>query len=1257
MSISRKLLKGCKWMTISLFMLVVILLVSIGLLLFTNPGLKGALWVAEKFVPQLKVAEAEGAIFPQFTLSGVEFVDESLYITTKVESATLGVTPSCFTTPAVCVDTVQLFGVDVVLSDIETSGEETSVEPSKPSLIALPVSISLNQLIAQKINLDILGHKISWQSFESGASWSGSQLSLSQTTFDGLQVELAPSSGDEAAVSNSEPEPESSTDQMITLPDVYIPLLIDIERFDLTQFNYVAESPIKVDRLSLEGSAGEYDVDVRLLELEMPQVDGQLSAQIELKGDYPLNLNTSATIKESDLRGQYVELSAQGSVGKLELDLLLDKLIKGELTGEIQPLDPTFPFDLAAKDFRAQWPLTGKSDYQTEIAILNANGNLDGYRVDLAAKAGGTQIPDIDLAVKGEGTLEQIDLSELVLKTLGGEVTGQIMANWAEPINWQADIDLSHIQPGLQWQEAEGDISGQLKTRGQLTPQGGWRVEPTQVDITGIFREYPIDIEGDLTAQDIAGKGEFEFDTSGLTVAHGVNKLFAQGRLQQNWDLGLSLDLPDLSLSVPDAKGRVNGQISLAGKFNEPEVKLDLQAGELAWQELVALSSLSIKGEAVPLPVANVDLVVQATNIKAQGETIDSVDLSLKGQESQHQLSLDVASKIISTQIRVSGNLDRSKGIVWDGELDRAEITTEQGPWTLEQAVAIKYDSNTQQVDVAKHCWEQQNAHLCLIKDLQAGESGEAYVDIRNFEFSQIAKYVPQVLDLQGSVTASTWAKWSPEAKPEAKVSIRLPKGRVVQQSDTPVTLGWEQAAVNASLLAGDVKADWLIDIVDNGDVSGELSIPDIQGNAPQIDARLALSTFNIDFIQPLLGEYSNAALELETDLRLSGPLMHPQVRGQLSIADLSVEGDIAPVEIKDGSVFVEFKGYQADLNATIDTPDGQLKVSGDADWQDLDDWSTNARVFADELKVVVPPMVDVIVKPDMTFSMTPKLARVDGDIKLPWGRILVEELPASAISVSKDQVLLDKDLKPLNEDQPLPISIQTNINISIGDDFELRALGLNSDLVGNLKVSQRDQGPYIVGEVNLVDGTYRSFGQDLIINEGKILMNGPVDEPYVAIEAIRNPDNTQDDVTAGVRVSGPASEPEVTIFSDPAMPQANALSYLLRGQDIDGESGGNAMTTTLIGLSLARSGQVVGDIGEAFGVQDLQLDTAGTGDDSQVTVSGYILPGLQVKYGVGIFDSVGEFTVRYRLMKDLYIEAISGLDSAVDLLYQFEFN
>ena len=121
-------------------------------------------------------------------------------------------------------------------------------------------------------------------------------------------------------------------------------------------------------------------------------------------------------------------------------------------------------------------------------------------------------------------------------------------------------------------------------------------------------------------------------------------------------------------------------------------------------------------------------------------------------------------------------------------------------------------------------------------------------------------------------------------------------------------------------------------------------------------------------------------------------------------------------------------------------------------------------------------------------------------------------------------------------------------------------------------------------------------------------------------------------------------------MFSDPAKSQQEALSYLLRGQGL-GSSGadGNAMTSMLIGMGVAQSGQLVGKIGEAFGVSNLALDTQGVGDSSQVVVSGYVLPGLQVKYGVGIFDSLATLTLRYRLMPKLYLEAVSGLDQALD--------
>ena len=259
--------------------------------------------------------------------------------------------------------------------------------------------------------------------------------------------------------------------------------------------------------------------------------------------------------------------------------------------------------------------------------------------------------------------------------------------------------------------------------------------------------------------------------------------------------------------------------------------------------------------------------------------------------------------------------------------------------------------------------------------------------------------------------------------------------------------------------------------------------------------------------------------------------------------------------------------------------------------------------------------------------------------------------MPESAVGVSSDEVMLNENLKPV-EQKSAGIPINSNLIVHVGNNVRLDAFGLKARLTGDLKVAQDQQGLGLNGQINIPEGRFHAYGQDLIVRKGELLFSGPPDQPVLNIEAIRNPEATEDDVIAGVRVTGSADEPKAEIFSDPAMSQQEALSYLLRG-DL-GRWCGNDINVSRSGV--AQSGQVVGKIGETFGVSNLALDTQGVGDSSQVVVSGYVLPGLQVKYGVGIFDSLATLTLRYRLMPKLYLEAVSGVDRALDLLYQFEF-
>ncbi|WP_413285290.1 translocation/assembly module TamB domain-containing protein [Vibrio sp. MA40-2] len=1251
-----------KWLLRSVLALLVLILLILILLvagLSTNSGLNSVIWSLEKVLPELKIADSKGAFFSQFSLYDVEYKNDDLNLSVVSKELTLGINPECFLTPSLCVELIQIDGLDVVFSELPPSTEAEPAPSSEPlKEIKVPFPIYINELRLTNINLNVLGNTVDWQTFSSKIAMVDSTLTLYPTLLQQVNVELAKSTND-----NNQTEIEQTTattqqsKQDIVLPDVLIPLEIDIQQFDLKNFTLKGETPVVVNHLGLSANLNAHNVNVNHLVLDVPQADVELSSNIDLKGNYPLTLDAKTFVKQTELKGQKLQLSASGSVADIQLDATLSEVIELTVDGQLEPLKANLPFDIVLSNGAIQWPFSGQADYVVDVEKIKVEGSLDGYNLNVATIVDGEAIPKLDLAIQGDGNLNEITLESLLIKTLGGEVSGQVMANWQSPVNWQATLGLKDIQPGMEWEQAEGIINGSLSTTGKLLDSGGWLVDLPLLDIDGNIRDYPLKIEGQLSASDPSGKGDIKLATEELGIKHGPNGIQISGKLDKTLAIDTQVNFPDIEKSIADVKGSIVGTISLRGSLDTPQVITDISATEIEYLDLVNVASLRLSSNLTPLPSPDGDLDIDISDVLYQDKKIDSVKLSLSGTQTDHQLNLDLLSDLLTTDIHIEGGLQQEPELAWRGVLDKANLSTQQGSWRIDQQVDLGFVVDSQLLYVQAHCWLQSNSKICLTEDLSAGQSGDAHLAVDNFSFNQLKMFIPPDIDVDGSVAITASASWSPNESPTADVSIQLPQGKVQYAAEQPLTLGWQSIAVNAQLHNDKLLADWQLDITDNGDIKGNLAIEDVQSVDEELDAQLILDNINLNMIQPLLGEYSNVNAEIHSDIKVSGPVKHPSVNGQFTLDKIVAQGDITPIEVLLGKLQIDFSGYDALLNADIETPDGVLKLDGDANWRDLEAWNSKVRVFAEELNVELPPMVNVKVSPDMTIMVNPKLAKIEGDIYLPWGEIVVEELPPSAVSVSSDEVILDKNLKPIEAENPIPMAIETDVNIHIGDEFTLAAFGLEGELVGQLNVTQKDKGPFIVGEIEIVNGTYRSFGQDLIIEEGKVLMNGPADQPYLAIEAVRNPDNTQDDVVAGIRVTGPANEPSIEVYSEPSMPQQNALSYLLRGQDLDATSGGNSMTTALIGLSIAKSGRLVGQIGETFGVSDLQLDTAGSGDDSQVTVSGYITPELQLKYGVGIFDSFGEFTVRYKLLTDLYLEAVSGVDSAVDLLYQFEFD
>ena len=124
-------------------------------------------------------------------------------------------------------------------------------------------------------------------------------------------------------------------------------------------------------------------------------------------------------------------------------------------------------------------------------------------------------------------------------------------------------------------------------------------------------------------------------------------------------------------------------------------------------------------------------------------------------------------------------------------------------------------------------------------------------------------------------------------------------------------------------------------------------------------------------------------------------------------------------------------------------------------------------------------------------------------------------------------------------------------------------------------------------------------------------------------------------------------------------MSENEILSYILYGHGLDKNAINQDSNNSnmLLGLGVSGLSGIAQSIVGSFGVQDVQLGTQGSGDEMQVEVQGYINRRLRLSYGYGVFSTVGEFKVRYELVRNLYAEFVSSIDKAVDLVYSFEFD
>ncbi len=1227
--------------------------------LVSTAGLHLLITHAARWVPGLTISSISGS-WHNLRLQGIQYhisgTDNQTAVILNVGQLHFSLQPSCLKYSQFCLNNIQLKDVYLMINN-------KSVTPTKSESKVLmqewhtPWPVILKQLTVRNVTLKVNDMVISLAELDSAAQWQGRVLTLMPTKINAFSVttsEIQPSVKTSQSIPHTARETFNTLFKKPLIPqllNIHLPLDVQIKEISGQQFSFFTkDSPILIDNFLLQANA--QDTEIRLDSLIVKSPQGSFSAKgwVAMADGWPVNMAIKSIISIGSLKNTGVTLDISGKLqNQLNLTLNLSGPVNAQLNAVTSPAKAGLPVSLTLLSKQFSWPLTDNAQYQFNNVKMDFSGKVTDYHVSIRSDLAGQNLPPVVITLNGHGNTEQFKLDLLRLAALQGHTDLSGVINWHNKISWNSVMTLTGINTDQQWPQWPARLNGKITTRGTLQDKN-WQIAVTELTLKGHIKQQPLSAKGSIMGN-AAGKWQIpEFN-----LILGRNTLNIKGNIDDTWSVNSSLDATDLDGIFPGLAGVAKGTLKLRGKLQAPELSVQLTANHLQWQQLF-ISHISLMGHMQSAQHIQGHLTLQLKQLKHDKLKIELLNLDARGNERRHQLNIKLAGNPLAGQLALEGSFNRQQQR-FHGTLNNTHFHTPAGAWRPNHAIVLDYLNSAKKIIIQPHCWQNPKAKLCILKPMEAGPGGQVSLALSHFDLALI-NLAPEIT-MNGTFTGHADMRWQAGAGlPQARASLTSNRITITKKAQSPPQqLTFDTVNFNAELSNGKAQLDWLIKLINHGQFSGHVTLSSLQGPR-NISGEITISDMSMAVFNSVLTYDEKISGILNADLRLGGNIQKPLVFGRMKLDKLELNENWMPVQITQGHMLLDFNGMKSTLYGSILTPSGQLTLSGDANWYTINEWHARIVAKGKQLRINIPPMILMDASPDLTAEASNHMLSLSGSIHIPWARIALHDLPKNVVAVSPDEIILNNNLQPIAP-KTSTISINSNILIQMDNDVQLDAFGLRAKLQGKLKIIQRPQGLGLNGQIDIVPGTgnFRAYGQDLIVRKGLLLFSDLPTRPLLDIEAIRNPASTNDNVIAGVRVSGMADTPKTEIFSNPVLSQQETLSYLLRGKGLNNsKTEDSMMTSMLIGLGISKSNDFVGNIGENFGVHNLMLDTQGVGNNSRVVVSGNVTPDLQVKYDVGIFDSLAKLTLRYYLMPGLYLEGVSGVNQALDILYQFEF-
>ena len=1250
------------------FWLVVVLVTCllIGLLL-TPWGTQGLFSLANSLVDELTVDYQSGGVGSELHLSSVKW--HRLGNQVDIDNLRLSIDLSCVWKFALCLDSVV---TDKMQLRIQTSNSSPDAKPAT-SVITLPFTVAMNHLVINQFSLKLQDTAdISWKKLTGKLDFY-QRLRIQKMQLHEFSLVTHRANKSSVATQAAPFDWTTWQYQPITRLPFVLPIYFDVLALNMSpaSFHVAGQQEVKLNKISLKAKGSQKKLQVDELLIEHQQGTLLAKGNVLLNGLFEHEIFVDANadwLEQTPLKfrlrssGNIHALSTQVELVETSLsvktppDISQAKPLKLVVDLQAQLSKTTLPINLTLNWSQLVWPLIEPA-LKSESGVIDINGDLHALNIRLQTMFVGQNIPDtnINLSATAASTSQnkRFELNELLVNTLGGQILSEGKLTFSDYINWQGRSTISHIDPSILWPKLIADINGEVLTQANNS-QGIWKAKLNKLAIDGQWQGYPLSASGSINFHQNNG-----LQLHALSLKNAENILLLDGGVskQKELDITFMLDAADLSNSLPQLGGSLNLAGIISGSTEQPELGYELSGNNLLVSDVLfeqAVGKGNIKWNEQKPMAFNLDL----KGIQGINNQVDSATIVLMGDASDHQLDVTTTGQTSSVNLRIQGHINQTS---WQGNWLLGDIKSSYANLTLPTPFKIEADWVKQQYIIAPHCWRHTENALCIKKAEFKNNTLAWDVSLEEFDvLSVMQRLLPSIPSIQtkSRLNLDMSGDWDIEQRPNANISASLSSGDWVFTEQNNLQLTLNKTSVKAQITEKSIQGNINL----SGNKIGTLSanIKGLSGAYADpltrpIQGELLIERFDLAALKVLVPQLDVLQGAINGQAQINGTLGVPLLSGELKLSNGALKDESLPVALSAIEQSINLKGQRAEFKGSYMLGQGSGEMRGDVTWNPA--LKGNLHMYGEALEFDYQNMFKAKVSPNINIMFDPNNLEINGEVTIPYARFKVRDLPKGSISPSKDVILVEKQAELEASPQRLALNVLLKVDPLLSNEVKLDAFGLTTDLQGELRLQNNKSEIFGSGVVQLVNGRYRAYGQNLIIREGDILFTSTLDRPFLNVEAVRDPEFTSNDVVAGLRVQGAAQNPTLSVFSEPDMEQQQILSYMLTGRGI-GESSGDSqdtiLTNALLSLGLGQSENLINQVGNKLGFEDVNLDTTGQGDGTQLSLSGTISPGVQLRYGVGVFDSVSEVAIRYELIPKMYIEAVSGLSNAIDIYYQF---